>query len=554
MNSNISQLRAWYSLAKPNKLHFFISCFAMILAYTCNIISPIFAASAITAITVADYTGAVIYLIIEFIIVALSYLFKHGNFYIYSRLIGGTYISLNNQILNKVMQAKSCNFRKVPKESILNLLHTDIYNVSIFSDKLAIAIAKLFRVIVTIITIFCINWCAGLVVLSVDILNFFILSRLNDKRLKYIKEIRDNADKRCQKMNQIVDSRTLSRELCLREQLSHEYMLLTKKYQKSEHGRTMNQSYVDNLYAIFYYGIILIVTLFMVYMVAGNALNLTLYLIITPYIVSGITIANEAYTVLSDMRTTTIASNRVRKVLNFTEQEFEEFGDKDYCDVFGIIDFKNVCYKGGKGGNNSLNNVSFHIRPYEITLIGGKRGGGKRTIFNMLRRDIKPKSGQILLDNIDLNEYSEHAHRDNFTYINTKPYFYSGSIMKNLKMVCKDTRQIHKICTQIGLEEYILSTPKKYNTEANALPIQYKYLLSFARALLTDCEVVALYEFPSSLTEKEFTLLKSALLYYTEWKLRTFIIFSSANTCENIADKIIEINNGEITSIYLNNK
>ena len=255
MNSNISQLRSWYAIAKPNKWHFFVSYFSMTLAYGCNIISPVFAAQAITAITVADYRSAVINLILEFLIVALSYTFKHCNYYIFSKLIGGTYISLNNKILNKVMQAKTSNFSKFPKESILNLLHTDIYNVANFSDKLAIAIAKITRVLVTIVTIFCINWGAGLVVLAVDILNFFMLSRLNDKRLRYIKEIRDNADRRCQKMNQIADSRALSRELNLREQLSHEYMVLANKYQKSEHGRTMNQSYVDNLYAIFYYGI-----------------------------------------------------------------------------------------------------------------------------------------------------------------------------------------------------------------------------------------------------------------------------------------------------------
>lgn len=553
MNGNIAQLKSWYNIAKPSKFLFFISCFAMILAYICNIISPIFAANAITALTEGNFNGACLFLVIEFLIVTLSYLFKHWNFYNFSKLVGSTYVPLNSQVVDKVMQAKTSNFKKVPKESILNMLHQDIYNIANFSDKLGIAIAKVLRVVITIITIFCINWAAGLVVLLVDILNYFCLSKLNDRRLRYIKEIKDNNDKRCQKMNQIVDSRALSRELSLRKKLKNDYMNIADKYVKSEHGRTINQSYVDNLYAIFYYGIILIVTLFMVYMVAGGSLNLTLYLIITPYIVSGITIANESFTILSDLRVATISTNRVKKVLNFTEQEFEEFGDKDYCDIFGIIDFKDVYFKGGKGGNVTIQDVSFHIRPYQITLIGGERGGGKRTIFNLLRRDIIPNSGQIFIDSIDINEYSEYAFRDNFTYINSKPFFYSGSIMKNLHMVCKNTQKVHEVCMQIGLEEYILSLPRKYNTEANSLPLQYKYMLSFARAILTGCEIVALYEFPTSLSEKEFLMLKSALLYYTEIKTHTFIIFSSAKTCQDVADKIIELNNGTVSGIYLNN-
>lgn len=554
MNNNISQLKTWYSVAKPSKWLFFISCFAMVLAYACNIISPIFAANAITAITVADYWGAAIYLVIEFIIVLLSYLFKHWNFYNYSKLVGSSYVPLNSKIVDKVMQAKTKNFKSVPKESILNMLHQDVYNIANFSDKLGIAIAKALRVVVTIITIFCINWMAGVVVLVVDILNFVLLSKLNDRRLKYIKEIKDNTDKRCQQMTQIVDSRAISRELAIRKTLKDEYMKVTDKYVKSEHGRTMNQSYVDNLYAIFYYAIILIVTLLMVYMVAHDSLNLTLYLIITPYIVSGITIASEVFTILSDMRVATISTNRVNKVLKFTDQEFEEFGEKDYCSVFGIIDFSNVCYHGGKSGNVSLNDVSFHIRPYEITLIGGDRGGGKRTIFNMLRRDIVPKSGEIFLDGVNINEYSEHAHRDNFTYITSKPYFYSGSVIKNLKMVCKKTDKIHEVCRIVGLEEYIMSTPRKYNTEANSLPAQYKYLLSFARAILTGREVIALYEFPSGLSEKEKFVLKSALTYYTERKINTIIIFSSSKDCEDIANKVIELKNGSVSGVYLKNE
>jgi len=544
MVTNFSQLKSWWKVAKPSKKYFFISWLGMALSYIFNIISPIFAAYAITAITEADYHMAMIYLILEFITVVLVYLSRHLNYWIFHKLVASSYVPINEKLLDKVLSAKVSSLKQVPKESILNMLHVDAYKVSILADSLAVASARLLRVAITIISIFVINWYAGLIVLGVDILNFLLLSRLHNKRLKHLKDINSNVDLRCRKMSEIADGRILAREMEMASAIKRDYIDETNKYIKFEHKKTLNQSYVGNFFSIVYYFAILVITLLMVMLVANDHMTLTLYLIITPYIASGITVASDAFGVLSEIRIASVSAARIKKVLDFKDYDYADFGNEDIFKINGSIEFRNVNFSSKSGV--SLKDVSFTIDPYEVALVTGLRGGGKRSVFNLLRHEVKPQSGQVLIDGVDINEYSRKAHHDNFTYVNTKPYFFSGSVMKNLRMVNKNRAKIYQVCLELGITNYLSNLPKKFATEANALPANMQYMLGVARAILSECEILALYEAPTSFTEKEWFQLKSVLTYYTQNKMRTFVLFSSSRMFDDVATKVIEINHGQV--------
>ena len=548
MITNFAQLKSWWKVAKPSKKYFFISWLGMALSYIFNIISPIFAAYAITAITEGNYQMAMIYLVIEFLVVALVYLSKHLNYYIFHKLIASSYVPINEKLVDKVLHAKVSSLKKVPKESILNMLHVDAYRVANLSDSLAVALARFLRVFITIITIFCINWYAGLIVLGVDILNFLLLSRLHNRRLKYLKEINSNVDARCKKMSELADGRILAREMEMASVIKQDYLDDTQKFIKFEHKKTLNQSYVGNFFSIVYYFAILVITLLMVMLVANEHMTLTLYLIITPYIASGITVASDAFGVLSEIRIASVSAARIKKVLDFKDFDYAEFGNEDIFKIKGTIDFENVNYSGS-GSSTGLKDVSFNIQPYEVALITGARGGGKRAVFNLLRHEVKPQSGSIKIDGVDINEYSRKAHHDNFTYVNTKPYFFSGSVMKNLRMVNKNRAKIYQVCLELGITNYVSNLPKKFSTEANSLPSNIQYMLGVARALLSECEIVALYEAPTSFNDKEWLQLKSVLNYYSQNKMRTFLVFSSSRMFDDVATKMIAIDHGQVSSV-----
>ena len=102
---------------------------------------------------------------------------------------------------------------------------------------------------------------------------------------------------------------------------------------------------------------------------------------------------------------------------------------------------------------------------------------------------------------------------------------------------------------ELGISYYLAGLPKQFSTEANSLPPAQKYLLGVARAILTGCEIVALYEAPTTFEEKDWLVLKTMLQYYTQKKKCTFLVFSSSRMFDDCATKRIEINHGEVTSV-----
>ena len=148
-------------------------------------------------------------------------------------------------------------------------------------------------------------------------------------------------------------------------------------------------------------------------------------------------------------------------------------------------------------------------------------------------------------------KYSKKTYTTNFNYLSTHPTFFDNSILYNLKLVNKNKNDIIDVLEKLNLLNYINSLPNKIYTNVLTLPFDKQYLIAFARTLLTNAEVIALYEFPSSLAFDEKQNLLSII--HTLHKKRTIIIFSSDENYASICDKIVNIDKGEITHITRTN-
>ena len=170
----------------------------------------------------------------------------------------------------------------------------------------------------------------------------------------------------------------------------------------------------------------------------------------------------------------------------------------------------------------------------------------------MLRRNIKPIKGEILIDGVNLYDFTKASHRDNFSYVTTKPTFFKGSIIKNLTVYEKNRKIVYEICRELGIYNYIESLPKKFNTNISQIPYEKLYLLGLARAILYACEILVIYEFPDNLSTLEKDNIKNIInkMHGT----RTILIFSAKDYCADISNKIIRIERGEIKSISFNDK
>ncbi len=551
MFENIKILKTWWKVAKPSKKYFIISTLAMILSYSCIIISPIFAAKVIIAINASNWWGAVLYLTIVFGLLVLERLFYHVNYLVYAKLIESVFVRLNNEVVDKIYKSKNSNFKKTPKEKLLNILHTEIFNLGDTADKAAMCIAKIFRLIVTIIIIFVINVWVGLAILICDVFNFLLLNHLENKRAQRQRTIREDIDEQYTLFSEIVDSKDMVNDLNLNKTWKRKYSNHLSHYISDLHKKTMADSSIGNYFYVFYHFMIFILTLGSVVLTARGTLSIETYFIIIPYITAGIETTNSVFEFMPYLKNSAIYVNRVQNILNFTEKPNLEFGDIDNDEIVGFVDFNNVHYKADKENNPAVKNIDLHINALQTTLIYGTKRSGKRTIFKLLHRELAPTKGQINLDGLDIMKYSKKTYTSNFNYLSTHPMFFDGSILYNLKMVNKNKNDIINVLEKMHLLEYINSLPNKIYTNVLTLPFDKQYLVGFARTLLTQAEVIALYEFPTSLTFDEKQNLLN-LINALHGK-RTIIIFSANDKYAEYCDKIVTIEKGEITHITRNN-
>lgn len=287
-----------------------------------------------------------------------------------------------------------------------------------------------------------------------------------------------------------------------------------------------------------------------------RTINLTLYLILIPYITEIVTETNTFLSIIGNIKQSYVAAQRVNTFLESDERDIINFGMNQTDDIIGNINFSNVSYTNENKEDTAygkLEDVNFNINAGEITLIKGYKNSGKRQIFYLLNRYIKHESGNILVDNINIFDFSKNIHKQNISGVVYKPKIFKGSIMDNFKMIEKRKKKIVEMCKKIGVHEFIETLPKKYNTNINenkSISLENKFLLALTRALLTKSEILMIYEFPTSLTSKEKENIKNTIKSLKTEK--TFIIFSAYDTTKDIADRVIEINDGKVRSIYNN--
>lgn len=549
MKENIRMFQNWYRVAKPSKKYFLIAFSTVLGASICSVIEPIFAANVITNINLGKYPLVYLFLTIGFLFVILRKEFWDINYRFHHKLLGHTYRNLEEKIFDKIANAKDVNFEKNSKEKLINIIHNDVYNVSNFSDLLATRLARLLRLILTIGAIFLINIPVACVIILVDILNFFVLNWINNQIAKTEKNISEAHDIQYESFSEVMDSKGIMKDLNVTDQVKHKFLESCNGY--IERKNEWNKAYccLDLYYHIFYQFVIYAMTIFIVYMVSRGQVSLTLYFLIIPYLSSGIEVANDFMTILTEVKKANISTNRVSIILNFTEKEMLEFGNNKTDDILGNVDFKNVTYipKEKSEHSSRVKDISFHIPENETVLFLGQRNCGKRTIFNILKRETKQDDGDVYVDGIDIWDYTEKVHKTNLNYLTTKPYFFSGSIMKNLEMVCRNRKKIKDVCQMLDLDSYIETLPKKYKTDISTLPDGKRYLIGLARTLLTTSEIIILYEFPISLSKTEKENIKKTLRKL--YGKRTILIFSASEECIELASQVIKIERGKINSI-----
>lgn len=543
-----NKIKLWKEVAKPNQVVWFFQIVLYLLSSSLSILTALPNAKAINSLVIFDFDNTLYFLFISFVMLIISKILLAICYGLDTKQLYHIYPKLQQKIFDKVFISSDQSFSLNSKEKMINIITDNLASLSDFCDRFALKISRLASSLLTIGIIFYYNKLVGLIIFSSSLIILLLMKWVNSAIIKKTVYIYNQRDKLTETFANIVDNRIIGQDLNLKESLKSKYFSNISGILKGYRKRTTLKSVRDNFINILYNIIIFALTIYLVKLVRLNTLTSTIYLVIVPYLTSSINHLLDFFDIFADTETAFLNASRVKTLLDMDEKDLSMFGSNTTENLEGAITFSFVSYEGENQNLGSLQPFFAQIEKHQAVLFQGNKGCGKRAIFYMLRRAIKPTTGTITFDTINIYDFSQSSYMKNLAYVTYKPHFYIGTIMENLKLVEKSKNKIYEACKKVGIHDYILSLPDSYqtdlSTDQNILSSEKKFLLTLARSLLLKTEILLIYEFPPSLSENEIANITKLLGSLK--KEKTIIIFSAKNYTQSIIDHTYFVENGVV--------
>lgn len=198
-----------------------------------------------------------------------------------------------------------------------------------------------------------------------------------------------------------------------------------------------------------------------------------------------------------------------------------------------------------------LDNINLVVKKGETVAIVGPTGGGKSTLVNIVCRFYEPTQGQVLIDGIDYRNRSLHWLQSNIGMVLQNAHVFSGSILENIRYgrLQATDAEVIEAAKIAGAHDFITAFQDGYQSDAgesgSRLSAGQKQLVSFARAVLADPQILVMDEATSSVDTQTEQRIQQGMQRLLAGRI-AFIIAHRLSTIRN-ADRIIVIDAGRIT-------
>ncbi len=250
-----------------------------------------------------------------------------------------------------------------------------------------------------------------------------------------------------------------------------------------------------------------------------------------------------------------VAAKRINEVID-TPSSIADGKGVEHTELTGEVEFRNVSFKYPDAADYSLENISFTAKKGETVAIIGSTGCGKSTLINLIPRFYDATEGEVLVDGVNVREYTLEQLHNKLGYIPQRAVLLSGTINTNVAMGTNGTEgytqeDVERAVAIAQAKDVIENYPEGYEHPVaqggSNLSGGQKQRVCIARAVCRDPEILIFDDSFSALDYKTDRALREALKRETAGTTN-IIVAQRIGTIKD-ADKIIVLNDGKIVGM-----
>lgn len=246
-----------------------------------------------------------------------------------------------------------------------------------------------------------------------------------------------------------------------------------------------------------------------------------------------------------------ISMKRISEIMDYEREQDDEKVDcyEEIDKIEGDIEIKNVTFRYGNR-KPVLKDISFTIPKGRKVALVGSSGCGKSTMAKLLLKYYEPENGEILIDGIDINEYSNSSLRRAISYVPQNIELFSKSIYDNIRLTKRTANldEVKEAAKLAGAHEFIKKLPMQYYTyleeAGNGLSGGEKQRIALSRAFLKNSNFYILDESTSNLDFATENIIFDMI--YNKLKDKSMLIIAHRLSTIKNCDEIIVMKDGEI--------
>ena len=358
-------------------------------------------------------------------------------------------------------------------------------------------------------------------------------------------ERHEKLDEMYKSYSKVIEGKSVINELHGRNKYKKELLQDVSDYSDARTRYYDTYSWKNNIYWASWQIVVYMIAALMLFFVSNGTLDMTIYLIIVPYLGTCTDKLCTLFDKTSNLENMRVDVDRVNLILELSDKAMIHYGKiNNDCEGYNL-GFVDINYERKDKSDCDLKNADISFKMQGINVIKGVSGSGKRIVFDLLRRHKKPDSGLVLLDNLNLYDYNEKTFKNHINYCASHPEFINGTIKENLMLVCKKMKKIEEVGQEVGILQHIKKLPQGFDTDISDVKSSgLLFLIGLVRAILSDCKILMVYEIPQDTDEK---FRQNIVKFLKKHEIgKTIILFTHSDDYDELGNLVYEVKKGQV--------